>query len=56
MVTNVQSPQRKKAFAVLKLSRNAFYMKTQIHFFTKYFSLQFLKNAPAKKIANPGRP
>lgn len=50
MVTNVQSPQRKKTFAVLKLSRNTFYMKSQIHFFTKYFSLQFLKNALAKKL------
>lgn len=49
MVTNVQSPQRKKVFAALKLSRNTFYMKSQIHFFTKYFSLQFLKNASGKK-------
>lgn len=36
-------------FAALKLSRNTFYTKSQIHFFTKYFLLQFLKNAPEKK-------
>ena len=49
-VTNVQSPWKQNIFCSLEAQQNTFYMKSQIHFFTKYFLLQFLKNAPAKKM------